>query len=67
MIAKVIVYGNDRQEAIQRMNRALEEFYVSPIKTTIGLHLEILNNPQFLKGEITTHFLDKMALAEMED
>ena len=67
MIAKLIVYGNDRQEAICRMRRALEEFYVSPIKTTIWLHLEILNDPQFLKGKVTTHFLDKMALADMED
>ena len=67
MIAKVIAFGNDRQEAINRMHRALQEFYVSPIKTTVGLHLEILNDPQFLKGKVTTHFLDKMALADTED
>lgn len=67
MVAKLITYGNDRKEAISRMNRALEEFYISPIKTTIGLHIDILKDPQFLKGEITTHFLDKMTMSSAED
>ncbi|MCK5260162.1 MAG: acetyl-CoA carboxylase biotin carboxylase subunit [Candidatus Omnitrophica bacterium] len=66
MVAKLIVHGNDRMEAIDRMNRALEEFYISPIKTTIGLHIEILKDPRFLKGKVTTHFLDKMIKSDSE-
>lgn len=66
MVAKLIVHGNDRPEAINRMKRALDEFYVGPIKTTIGLHMEILNDPQFLKGDVTTHFLDKMPRKDAE-
>lgn len=58
MLAKVISYGRNRQEAIRVMKRALGEFYISPIKTTIGLHSEILNHPQFLEGKVTTHFLE---------
>ncbi|MBN1869893.1 MAG: acetyl-CoA carboxylase biotin carboxylase subunit [Candidatus Omnitrophica bacterium] len=66
LVAKLIVHGSDRKEAIYRMNRALEEFYISPIKTTIGLHIEILNDPRFLKGKVTTHFLDKMIRSDSE-
>ncbi len=66
MVAKLIVHAHDRQEAISRMSRALEEFYISPIKTTIGLHMEILKDPRFLKGNVTTHFLDKMVKSDME-
>lgn len=67
MVAKLIVHGKDRAEAIQRMKRALGEFYISPIKTTIGLHLDILKNPQFLEGKVTTHFLDNLTLSDAED
>ena len=59
MVAKLITYGKDRQEAINKMVRALEEFYISPIKTTIDLHKEILSNQQFINGNVTTHFLEK--------
>ncbi|MDP8211888.1 MAG: acetyl-CoA carboxylase biotin carboxylase subunit [Candidatus Zapsychrus exili] len=58
MVAKLICFGNTREEAIQTMSRALQEFYVSPIKTTLGLHSEILKNSTFLKGDISTHFLE---------
>ncbi len=64
MIAKLIAYGNDRAQAIRIMKRAIGEMYVSPIKTTMGLHQEILNHPSFLKGEIDTHFLEKMNKTE---
>jgi acetyl-CoA carboxylase biotin carboxylase subunit len=66
MVAKLIAYGDDRPEAISRMKRALDEFYISPIKTTIGLHMEILNDPLFLKGDVTTRFLDKMSRKDAE-
>lgn len=58
MVAKLIAFGKDRQEAITIMRRALEEFYISPIKTTAALHLDILRHPLFLEGKISTHFLE---------
>lgn len=60
LIAKLITYGNDRGEAIVRMKRALSEFIVNGIKTTVPFHLRILNDKLFNKGEIHTHFLDYM-------
>lgn len=66
MVAKLITFGRDRAQAISTMNRALEEFYVSPIKTTIGLHRQIVNNPLFLKGEVSTHFLEKIMKNDAE-
>ena len=66
LAAKLIVYGKDRNAAIRVMRRALEEFYISPIKTTIGLHLEILNHPLFLQGRVSTHFLEKMNKKQAE-
>jgi len=60
MVAKIIAYGKDRTDAINKMTRALEEFYISPIKTTADLHLAILNHPLFLEGNVTTHFLEKL-------
>jgi len=64
MVAKLIVHGRDRAEAIAIMRRALDEFYISPIKTTIPLHVQIMNHPLFVKGQISTHFLEKMAKKE---
>ncbi|MBF0388342.1 MAG: acetyl-CoA carboxylase biotin carboxylase subunit [Candidatus Omnitrophica bacterium] len=64
MVAKLIVHGRDRSEAIKIMRRALDEFYISPIKTTIPLHMQIMNHPLFVKGQISTHFLEKMAKKE---
>ena len=60
MVAKLIVHGRDRHEAIRIMRRALDEFYISPIKTTIPLQIEIMNHPDFVKGIVSTHFLEKM-------
>jgi len=60
MVAKLISFGRDRAEAISIMKRALDEFYVSPIKTTIGFHSEILSNTLFEQGEVTTLFLEKI-------
>lgn len=61
MVAKLIVHGRDRAEAIKIMRRALDEFYISPIKTTIPLHIQIMNHPDFMRGNISTHFIEKMA------
>jgi acetyl-CoA carboxylase biotin carboxylase subunit len=48
------------------MARALEEFYIAPIKTTIHFHQQILQHPLFLKGTVNTHFLEHMAKNEHE-
>ncbi|MFH1305253.1 MAG: acetyl-CoA carboxylase biotin carboxylase subunit [Candidatus Omnitrophota bacterium] len=59
MIAKLITYGADRTEAINTMRRALDEFLITPIKTTVDFHKRILMNPDFQKGKISTHFIEK--------
>lgn len=59
MIAKLIAFGRDRTEAIARMNRALDEFVVEGISTTIPFHKKVLNNPVFVKGKYDTSFIAK--------
>ena len=59
MIAKVITYGDNREEAIDRMQRALTEFVLTGIKTNIVLHKSILKHPKFLDGSYTTQFIEK--------
>lgn len=59
MIAKVITHGRDRQESIARMRRALDEFVIEGIKTTIPLHKRILSDPDFQKGHVSTTFLER--------
>jgi acetyl-CoA carboxylase, biotin carboxylase subunit len=58
MIAKIIVHGRDRQEAIARMRRTLEMTVIEGIKTTIPLHLRILNDPDFVAGKLSTSFME---------
>jgi len=59
LIAKIIAHGRDRQEAIARMRRALEMTVIEGIKTTIPLHLRILNDPDFVAGRLNTSFMDR--------
>jgi acetyl-CoA carboxylase, biotin carboxylase subunit len=59
MIAKIIVHGRDRQEAIARMRRTLEMTVIEGIKTTIPMHLRILNDPDFQAGKLSTSFMDR--------
>jgi acetyl-CoA carboxylase, biotin carboxylase subunit len=59
MIAKIIVHGRDRQEAIARMKRTLEMTVIEGIKTTIPLHLRILVDPDFVAGKLSTSFMDR--------
>ena len=66
MVAKLIVHGKTRAEAIKTLSRALDEFYIAPIKTTINFHKRILQNPSFLKGAVSTNFLEKMAKTESD-
>src|SRR6188508_1163817 len=61
MVAKVIVHGRDRQESICRMKRVLEMSVVEGIRTTIPLHLKILNDPDFVAGRLSTHFMERFA------
>jgi acetyl-CoA carboxylase biotin carboxylase subunit len=59
MIAKVITFGETRDEAIDRMQRALTEFVLTGIKTNIVLHKTILDHPKFRDGSYTTQFIEK--------
>ncbi len=59
LVAKIITWGRDRMESIVRMRRALEETVVEGIDTTIPLHLRLLKDDAFLKGEIHTGYLDE--------
>ncbi len=59
LIAKIIVHGRDRREAIARMRRTLEMTVVEGIKTSIPLHLRILNDPEFLAGRTSTSFMER--------
>ena len=59
MIAKLIVYGFTREGAMRRLRRALEEFVVDGIKTTIPLHQALLQDPEFLKGDYTIKWLEE--------
>ncbi|MFJ7308866.1 acetyl-CoA carboxylase biotin carboxylase subunit [Peribacillus frigoritolerans] len=58
MIAKLIVHGKDREEAIARMKRALSEFVIEGIDTTIDFHLSLLDHPVFKSGDFNTKFLE---------
>lgn len=57
MIGKLIVWGKDRTEAIERGKRALDEFAITGIHTTIPFHLKVLEHPKFLKGDFGTDFI----------
>jgi acetyl-CoA carboxylase biotin carboxylase subunit len=59
MVCKLIVHNKTRDEAIATMKRALGEFVIEPIKTTIPACIEILSHSQFIKGDIDTSFLEK--------
>jgi acetyl-CoA carboxylase biotin carboxylase subunit len=59
MIAKVVTWGDNREEAIGRMERALSEFVLTGIKSNIVLHKTILRHPKFLDGSYTTQFIEK--------
>jgi pyruvate carboxylase subunit A len=57
MIAKLITWGADREQAIQRMRRALLEYAIGGVTTNIPYHLALLEEPDFLAGRLTTHFI----------
>ncbi|MBT8358562.1 MAG: acetyl-CoA carboxylase biotin carboxylase subunit [Desulfobacterales bacterium] len=59
LIGKLVVWGKDRPMAIKRMQRALGELRIQGIKVTTGFHQMVFQDPDFIKGDINTHFLDK--------
>src|SRR5699024_766998 len=67
MIAKVITYGDTRQEAIDRMKRSLDEFIVEGVETTIPFHRSIMDNDVFVAGDFNTDFLDENRIIEKNE
>jgi len=61
LIAKLIVWGRDRAEAISRGRRALDFFVIEGVKTTIPLHRRILDDPDFVAGRLSTGFMERFA------
>jgi acetyl-CoA carboxylase biotin carboxylase subunit len=64
MVAKLLVFADDRPKAIARMRRALGELKIEGIKTTIGLHQRIMNDAQFIKGDVDTGYIENVLLAK---
>jgi len=60
MIGKLIVHGKDRGDAINIAKRALDEYVIEPIKTTIPFHKTVMNNPAFLRGKFSTDFVERL-------
>ncbi len=58
LVAKLIAWGRDRAEAIRRMRRALEEYTILGVKTSIPFHRRMLDDPQFLSGQVHTQFVE---------
>jgi len=59
LVSKLIVWGENRIDAVNKMKRALDEYVISGIKTTIPLHKEIFNDQKFVEGKIDTQFLER--------
>ena len=60
LLAKLITTGATRQDAIRVMQRALEEYFIEPIRTTLPLHRQIFTDPTFWRGQITTNYLEQL-------
>ncbi len=65
MIAKLIVSGQSRDEVLVRMKRALQEFVIEGIKTTIPFHIKLMDDPEFKKGNFTTKFLESFDFSNL--
>ena len=64
MIGKLIVHGPTREIAIARMKVALSEFKIGPVKTTIPMHLRLMNNPDFNNATFDIHYVERLLKAE---
>ena len=65
MVAKLIVTARTREEVIVRMKRALQEFVIEGVKTTIPFHIKLMDNPQFKEGKFTTKFLESFDFSDL--
>lgn len=66
MIAKLIVSGQSREEVLKRMKRALQEFVIEGIKTTIPFHIKLMDDPGFQSGKFTTAFMESFDLTDLK-
>jgi len=66
IISKLVAWGKTREEAIARMKRALREYVVTGVKTTIPFHIRVMNNRNFLEGSFDTNFIDQVFFREEE-
>jgi acetyl-CoA carboxylase biotin carboxylase subunit len=64
LVAKLVVHGRDRKEALARLQRALGMFVIEGIHTTIPLHQKVICDPDFIAGNINTHFLNRYSTAK---
>ncbi|MFM9109200.1 MAG: acetyl-CoA carboxylase biotin carboxylase subunit, partial [Prochlorococcaceae cyanobacterium] len=62
LIGKLIVWGNDREHALSRMRRALSEYAITGVPTTIEFHLDLLDRPEFQRGDVHTKFVEQEML-----
>ncbi|MFQ3542818.1 acetyl-CoA carboxylase biotin carboxylase subunit [Halobacillus rhizosphaerae] len=67
MVAKLITYGRDRNEAIKRMKRALDEYVIEGVHTTIPFHQRMMEHEVFVGGDFNTKFLEKYTIMKDED
>ena len=59
LLSKAIAYGRDRDEALRRIRRALDEYQIIGVKTTLPFHRQLMAHPDFVSGNIETHFLER--------
>ena len=67
LIAKVIVHGKTRNECLMRLRRALEEYVIGGVPTTIPLHLKLIANPDFVNGAYDTRWLESFVAGQAQD
>jgi acetyl-CoA carboxylase biotin carboxylase subunit len=67
MIAKLIVTAQTREEAISKMRRALDEFVIEGIKTTIPFHRQLMDDPDYIEGNYTTAFMNDWEMQEVDE
>ena len=66
MIAKLITTAQSREEAISKMRRALDEFVIEGVKTTIPFHRQLMDDPRYIAGDYTTAFMDTFKMNSPE-
>jgi acetyl-CoA carboxylase biotin carboxylase subunit len=62
MISKLIVVAQTREEAILKMRRALDEYIIQGVKTTIPFHQKLMQDPKFIEGDFTTKFMESFKI-----